>query len=314
MKYEKQVSLLIDLIPSVAADSSFALKGGTAINLFYLDMPRLSVDLDLVYLPSEPREDTLKAIDQKLKELKDQIQRRFPSIAIETRPSSPDLGRQILCRYQGTQVKIEVNIIIRGTLYPVTQKALAQGVQDAFKKDARMQVVALEDLYGSKICAALDRQHPRDLYDMMLFLEQSKITPEAFNAFIFYLISHNRPIAEVLSPNLLDIEDIYTKDFVGMTKEHVPLERLVETRTRLISEIHSAFTKKHKDFLLSFKAGEPDWQLFALPQIESLPSVQWKLQNIRAMSKSKREIAYKKLESLLEFIEGKFDDKTALMR
>lgn len=299
MKYQKQVSLLIDLIPSIAVDTDFALKGGTAINLFYLDMPRLSVDLDLVYLPVMDREDSMVAIDHKLKQLQTLIQKRYPHIKIEARPSSPALSRQILCKQQDTQVKIEVNIIIRGTLYPVLQKSLTQGVQDDFKKGAQMQVVSIEDLYGSKICAALDRQHPRDLYDMMLFLEKEVITRKMFNAFLFYLISHNRPMYEVLNPRMLDIEDIYHKDFVGMTKEPVALAQLTNTRERLIQSIYSCFTQKDKEFLLSIKKKKPDWQLFESPEIEHFPSIKWKLKNINAMDSRKHTKACSALEDLL---------------
>ena len=49
--YRRQVQLLIRVLPSIAEEACFALKGGTAINLFVRDMPRLSVDIDLTYLP-----------------------------------------------------------------------------------------------------------------------------------------------------------------------------------------------------------------------------------------------------------------------
>ena len=52
--YYKQVQLLMDVIPFIAKEETFALKGGTAINLFIQDLPRLSVDIDLTYLPVEP--------------------------------------------------------------------------------------------------------------------------------------------------------------------------------------------------------------------------------------------------------------------
>ena len=58
----KQVELLLRTLPYIAAEKCFALKGGTAINLFVRDMPRLSVDVDLTYLPVEPREESLGKI------------------------------------------------------------------------------------------------------------------------------------------------------------------------------------------------------------------------------------------------------------
>jgi len=50
-RYMRQVALLVRTLPYIARHEAFALKGGTAINLFYRDMPRLSVDIDLTYLP-----------------------------------------------------------------------------------------------------------------------------------------------------------------------------------------------------------------------------------------------------------------------
>jgi len=53
--YRSQVELLLRVLPYVAKEKVFALKGGTAINLFVRDLPRLSVDIDLTYLPFEDR-------------------------------------------------------------------------------------------------------------------------------------------------------------------------------------------------------------------------------------------------------------------
>lgn len=60
--YENQLRLLIQCLPAIRKEECFAVKGGTAINLFYYDMPRLSVDIDLVYLPIEERVTTYKKI------------------------------------------------------------------------------------------------------------------------------------------------------------------------------------------------------------------------------------------------------------
>lgn len=62
--YEAQVALLVRLLPYVAKERAFALKGGTAINLFYRDLPRLSVDIDLTYLPIKDRRESLAEINE----------------------------------------------------------------------------------------------------------------------------------------------------------------------------------------------------------------------------------------------------------
>ncbi len=65
-RYVHQVELLLDVLPHTMKDHRFALKGGTAINLFYREMPRLSVDIDLCYLPIEDRLTSFKNIHESL--------------------------------------------------------------------------------------------------------------------------------------------------------------------------------------------------------------------------------------------------------
>jgi len=72
-KYIEQVSVLIELIPLIASDRRFAIKGGTAINLFLLDLPRLSVDIDLCYLPLTPRDEALRDISNFIKGLSNKV-------------------------------------------------------------------------------------------------------------------------------------------------------------------------------------------------------------------------------------------------
>ena len=62
-RYVAQVRLLLSVLPDIAREPVFALKGGTAINLFYRDMPRLSVDIDLTYLPVADRQSSLEDMD-----------------------------------------------------------------------------------------------------------------------------------------------------------------------------------------------------------------------------------------------------------
>lgn len=65
-RYKKQVNLLLRILPEIARDKAFALHGGTAVNLFCNNMPRLSVDIDLTWLPFDTREQDLLGIREKL--------------------------------------------------------------------------------------------------------------------------------------------------------------------------------------------------------------------------------------------------------
>ena len=77
-RYLAQVGLLLTVLPEIARETAFALKGGTAINLFYRDLPRLSVDLDLTWLPVADRRSSLREIDAALDRITAAIARRYP--------------------------------------------------------------------------------------------------------------------------------------------------------------------------------------------------------------------------------------------
>jgi len=130
-------------------------------------------------------------------------------------------------------------------------------------------------------------------------LENEGITEEIKKAFLVYLISHPRPIAELLNPTLKEIEHLYEGEFVQMEEEAISLDELESTRKELIRLINASLTKEDKQFLLSFKNKKPDWGLLNLDGVEDLPAVKWKLMNLDKMKKSQHQAAYEKLNAIL---------------
>lgn len=296
--YAAQVQLLVQVIPYVAAEPCFALKGGTAINLFVRDLPRLSVDIDLAYLPNSDRQEAIKDVRLALARIVAAVcAGNLQSKATLQANRSDEL--RILVKNPYAQIKIEVSPVLRGTLHQPVIRDVVPRVEDKFGF-ASMAVVSLPDLYGGKICAALDRQHPRDLFDVMLMLREEGLTREIFLGFMVYLISHGRPIAELLAPRWKRLEEIFLAEFAGMTREPVTLEQLEIARVDLLNAIQNQLTEKDVEFLLSLKQGQPDWAMLNLPGVEQLPAVRWKLHNILGMSVNKRDIAFKNLRSVLE--------------
>jgi len=159
--------------------------------------------------------------------------------------------------------------------------------------------LSFDDLYAGKLCAALDRQHPRDLFDVKVLYEHEGLSTRLHRTFLVYLISGNRPIAEMLQPQLPDLRAVYERQFLGMVLTPVSLEELVAVRERLIKDVHRSLTDAQKQFLMSFKRGEPNWGLLGANGIEHLPAVQWKLQNIKKIPKAKHQAALTKLEAVL---------------
>lgn len=295
--YEKQVKLLLKTLPIVASEKVFALKGGTAINFFIRDLPRLSVDIDLTYLNIESREETILNINTALSK----ISNRLISIGLKVseKTSKGGLKKLEVSDIENISIKIEPNYLLRGNILPIERMRVVKSVSDKFEMSASMNILNINELYAGKICAGLDRQHPRDLFDIKLLLENEGLNRNLVQTFLVYLISHNRPINEMLNPNFLDIKDTFEKEFIGMTMIPVSLEDLIETRKNLVNNIKKSLTDKDKNFLLSFKKGDPDWNLIDFSGIDKLPAVVWKMQNINKMTKEKHKEQFEKLHNLL---------------
>ena len=297
-KYYRQVQLLISILPLVAEEKCFALKGGTAINLFVRELPRLSVDIDLVYLPMDDRDTALVKIKTALDRIAASITKTIPDVQVQKSYESREDALRLVVRQGDVQIKIELSPVLRGSVFPEEVREVPQKVEDQFGY-AEIQVLSIPDLYAGKLCAALDRQHPRDLFDVKLLFENEGLTDDLRKTFLVYLISHNRTMAELLSPTRKDLKPAYEGEFRRMAQEDVPLADLEAVREKLITDLNLALTDDERRFLLSFKSLEPDWALLGLKDIESLPAVRWKMLNLGKMEESKRTQALKRLEEVL---------------
>ena len=294
----EQARLMLRLLPHVAAEERFALKGGTAINFFVWDMPRLSVDIDLTYLPIEPRPQSLRGISDALLRIKKAIMRASPDFNVHE-SKSDGIVFKLVIRSPKTAVKIEPNTVIRGSISAVVMRELSRKASKTFEAAATVRTLSDAELFGGKICAALDRQSPRDLFDVKHLLDGPGLTPEVRKAFLVYLISHDRPMHEVIEPARKDVRAAFESEFKEMTDEPVEYETLVNARERLITELKKGLTDAEKRFLLSVKDGKPEWPLLGLNGVESLPAVQWKLKNIGKMAAAKQQEQMAKLRAKL---------------
>ena len=280
-------TLLLQIVPRVFATDRLALKGGTAINLYLDDAPRLSVDLDLVFTQlGLSREDALAAISDEMR----RIAVALSADGLEVRPVvTADIGETGLVVSDGsTQVKVETNTVFRGTLLPPVVRSLSAGAAQWLSMDAPAPVLDRSEVFAGKFMAALDRQHPRDLYDVWRLYEGGPIEPGMISAFVIYLCGHNRPAHEVLdSPERLSAED-YERALVGMIRGDVPpLAALLASRAQLRRDIVQGISESDRAFIAGFFAGAPDWSLLPYPHAGGLPALAWKLRNLETL-RSKR--------------------------
>ena len=103
----------------------------------------------------------------------------------------------------------------------------------------------------------MDRQHPRDLFDVLQLFANGGITACIRRAFVIYLASHNRPVHEVLFPRLRDVRQEFEHSFAGMTAEPVELEALLEARERMARALQHELTADERLFLHRWSRPHP---------------------------------------------------------
>ena len=298
--YKAQVRLLVRTLPYVAAEDCFALKGGTAINLFIRDMPRFSVDIDLAYLPVAGRAGSLAAIQAALLRIKAAIEAGIPGSHVTSATTAPENKIvKLMVSIPGAQIKIEANPVLRGSVYPAVELSVSASVEDEFGF-AAMQVLSFADLYGGKLVAAMDRQHPRDLFDVRDLFRNEGVNQDLERAFLVHLISHKRPAAEILACRRKAIADEYENNFIGMTVEEVPLADLEAVRDTLVAVLVRGMPDAHRKLLLSIEQGAPDWTLLPIESVPTLPAVLWRLQNIAGLTDAQRADNAAKLQAVFD--------------
>lgn len=295
--YRKQVALLLGVLPEVAKEKCFALHGGTAINLFVRDMPRLSVDIDLTYVPVEDRAESLAHIAAALGRIKRSVEKAVPGAKVADRS---DTGKLLIAE-SGAAVKIEVNLVGRGVLREPEEMPLCSKAQEEFEVFCAIPVVPIEQLYGGKICAALDRQHPRDLFDAKYLLENEGFSERVKTGFIYSLLGSDRPVHEIVNPNLQDQRKALENHFDGMSNEPFGYEEYESVRAKLVDAVQTSLTDADKRFILGVSNLEPDWEVY---DFRRFTSVAWKLRNLQKLKDANPKKLREQYETLKKVLEG----------
>ena len=290
--YKNQVALIIDILLEIAKEDNLALHGGTAINLFHLNMPRLSVDIDLTFIPfSDNRNDDLNKIRQSLEFVKNRLKATFPNIRFEDEKRTKE-ELKLLCAKDNAYVKVEVNQINRGLIAETCTKILCPRAEEEFDKFCEIKTVSVGQLWGGKLNAALERQHPRDVFDVKSMLKEIGFTEEIKKGFLFFLLCGKRPINEILNPNFTNQRVIFDSQFSGMTNEEFTYQEFEKIREELVLLIQKSLTDNDKEFLLSFVSGSPNWREF---DYSKYPAIKWKQLNV---NKLKQENPFKFSENI----------------
>jgi predicted nucleotidyltransferase component of viral defense system len=299
-RFFKEAQLMLQVLPFVAEEKSFALKGGTAINCFLRDLPRLSVDIDLTYLPIQDRKTSLEGITKGLKFIQGRIAKARPDLRVqEGKVKNSDIVCKLHVSNAEAQIKVEPNLVLRGSVFPIRELRVAPEVEKLFETSAKIQVVSYADLYGGKLCAALDRQHPRDLFDVKILFESEGITSEIRKGFVIFLACHDETMSQLLKPELKNIEKAFQDEFSEMPVKPVSLDELIDVRKKLIETIIQELSLDDRHFLLSLKQGTPEWDRLGVEGVDQLPAIQWKLANIKKMKPDHHKRSVDRLKQIL---------------
>ena len=255
----------------------------------------------LAYLPIGDRDFALREISDALIRIGRNVESRIPGTKIVSKKiKGSELWSGCSIRREDATIKVEPNLVIRGSIFPTERRTLSPQAQRVFELSMECRTLSENELYAGKICAALDRQHPRDLFDVLMLFRERTFNDAMRKAFIVYLISHDRPMVEILDPGFANIRPVFESEFLDMASEEVACEDLEKTRENLVSMIARELTLPEKQFIVSVKEGAPQWELIGLEGVQNLPAVQWKLLNIGRMAPAKHQKALRKLRDYLD--------------
>ena len=306
--YRKQVVLLLRVLPDIARHQEFALKGGTAINLFLQPLPRLSVDIDLVYLPITDRKKALEHMNEILRQVGTRLARGGLVSQIKLTAGIPKL----FVETKEATIKVEPNGLLRGSVFPVTQMSTQDIVKSSFGFGANMPLLDPLEIYAGKICAALDRQHPRDIFDIMKLFEilDPKEIPSLRSLFCVYMAMHDRPMDELLAPKLQSSFDAtFEEHFSGMTDDSdLKAKDLREVFAKLLKSQILKLTEGEKKFIKDIQSGIVDPAGLQLAESEkavipNLPGIKWRIMNVKKLEKDNPRKFKAEVKRLSEFLE-----------
>lgn len=194
----------------------------------------------------------------------------------------------LLVRRGYVSFKIEVSPVMRGVLAAPLISRISAIAENSFGFTEAL-LVSYNDLFAGKIVAALDRQHPRDLFDLMPLADVTSLETSLFEAVLVYMLCHNGSVARLLNPTMKSITHLYEHQFRGMTRTVTPIDDLVSTRHNMVSLIRGGLDQKYLDFFVSFFDCSPQWNLLECDHVSSLPAIRRRLQHLRSLSQNRRK-------------------------
>lgn len=290
----EKVVRLLDVLKFIFTEldpygDKLVLKGGTAINLIYTNLARLSVDIDLDYIGSLDKEKASQDRDIIMDTLDNYMLGEDYEISSKSRGSVILASRTYTftnASHNKDNIKVEINFIDRIHIGPSIRKTI-----NYFEKEAIVQTLLLEELFGMKICALIDRSKPRDLFDVnklkknMTFIEVGRLRKMT----VFYLsLDGIFDVNEHTFDSIRAIgqEDI-KKELLSVLAKNSKFD-LTETKEEVISFLKDLLmlTDNEKKYLEEFAKGNFDPYLlfdksFDVERAAKHPMAKWRAANLK---------------------------------
>lgn len=296
----EKVVWLIHVLSAISEDSylknRLVLKGGTALNLFYFDLPRLSVDADFNYIGQQDREAMLEErplVENRLTRL---LQRLGLNL---TRSPQVHAGGKMIWRYpsalgnQGT-IEIDLNFMYRTPLLHTSRKT---SIVLAEQKIDQLLLLDLHELASGKLTALVDRGAGRDLFDAYHLFQHPDIDLEKLRLlFVIYAAMSQKKNYLNIEPHhiVADTENLKNK-LIPVLKNNYQdtFSSIPEWIAHLTEEVQAQFkkllplTESEQHFIQQAQQEgtiQPELitnDLTLAPKIASHPALLWMAQKAR---------------------------------
>lgn len=289
----EKVVRLLDVLKYISTEldpcgDKLVLKGGTAINLMYTNLARLSVDIDLDYIGSLEKEKASQDRDIIMDALDNYMLGEDYEISSKSRGSVILASRTYTftnASHNKDNIKVEINFIDRIHIGPSVRKKI-----NYFEKEVMVQTLLLEELFGMKICALIDRSKPRDLFDVnklkkyLPYLDKERLRKLA----VFYLSLDC--IFELNEASFDNVNKI-TQDSIKKELQPVlakgnmfDLNTAKEEAIKFLKELFT-LTDNEKKYLVEFSKGNFDPYLLFEPndaeRAAKHPMAKWRAANLK---------------------------------
>ena len=275
--YIARVNLLLKVLPTIIEPKVFGLSGGTLLNLFYLNMPRYSIDIDLVWFPNDELEVLKEKARKVFEEIFVQLNKEnittvfYPKelhFDVKEKIKLPKKNRPHLGFPTNLKINVQISYYKREFLQKPTTVRLSPNARKKFGCDFEVVGLGKEEIFANKLYVACSRQAPKDIFDAFFIkkeLDLDDISDVLREALIYNIVSYDRgePSMEFgLNPMIKDNKITFDQDFVGINIEPFSYQDYLIEQKQNILDVHNLLTDRDKEFIFSIQKTEPRWDIY----------------------------------------------------